>query len=123
VVLVHFWTYTCINCKHTIPYLNEWYAKYADEDFTIIGVHSPEFDFEKDIDNVKEAVKDYDIEYPVIQDNNYGTWNAYGNQYWPRDYLIDTQGFIRYNHIGEGDYDQTEKAIQSLLLEGTKQLR
>ena len=123
VVLVHFWTYTCINCKHTIPHLNEWYKKYADEDFTIIGVHSPEFDFEKDIGNVKEAVKDYDIEYPVIQDNNYGTWNAYGNQYWPRDYLIDTQGFIRYNHIGEGDYDQTEKAIQSLLSEGTKQLR
>jgi len=123
VVLVHFWTYTCINCKHTIPHLNEWYEKYADEGFTIIGVHSPEFDFEKDIGNVKEAVKDYDIEYPVIQDNNYGTWNAYGNQYWPRDYLVDTQGFIRYNHIGEGDYNQTEKAIQSLLLEGTKQLR
>jgi thiol-disulfide isomerase/thioredoxin len=123
VVLVHFWTYTCINCKHTIPHLNEWYEKYADEGFIIIGVHSPEFDFEKDIDNVKEAVKDNDIQYPVIQDNNYGTWNAYGNQYWPRDYLIDTQGFIRYNHIGEGDYDKTEKAILSLLSEGMKQLR
>jgi thiol-disulfide isomerase/thioredoxin len=118
VVLVHFWTYTCINCIHTIPYLNKWYQNYADKGLAIIGIHTPEFEFEKSTDNVKQAVKDYQIEYPVLQDNNYATWKAYQNRYWPRDYLIDTQGFIRYGHIGEGDYDETEKAIQSLLAEG-----
>lgn len=121
VVLVHFWTYTCINCIHTIPYLNKWYQNYADKGLAIIGIHTPEFEFEKSTDNVKQAVKDYQIEYPVLQDNNYATWKAYQNRYWPRDYLIDTQGFIRYGHIGEGDYDETEKAIQSLLAEGTAQ--
>jgi thiol-disulfide isomerase/thioredoxin len=121
VVLVHFWTYTCINCMHTIPYLNKWYENYADKGLVIIGIHTPEFEFEKDTDNVKQAVKDYQIEYPVLQDNNYATWKAYQNKYWPRDYLIDTQGFIRYDHIGEGGYDETEKAIQSLLAEGTTQ--
>ncbi len=119
VILVHFWTFDCINCKHTIPYLNNWYQKYAGKNFTIIGVHSPELGFEKNIDNVKTAVQKYGIKYPVLQDNNFGTWNAYGNQYWPRDYLIDTQGFIRYDHIGEGDYAKTENTIQSLLSEGT----
>ncbi len=118
IVLVHFWTFDCINCKHTIPYLNEWYQKYAGKGFTIIGVHSPELGFEKDINNVKESVNKNNIKYPVLQDNNFGTWNAYGNQYWPRDYLIDAQGFIRYDHIGEGDYVKTENAIQSLLNEG-----
>jgi thiol-disulfide isomerase/thioredoxin len=121
VVLVHFWTYTCINCMHTIPYLNKWYENYADKGLVIIGIHTPEFEFEKNTDNVKQAVKDYQIEYPVLQDNNYATWKAYQNKYWPRDYLIDTQGFIRYDHIGEGGYDETEKAIQSLLAEGTTQ--
>ncbi len=117
VILVHFWTFDCINCKHTVPYLNNWYQKYAGKNFTIIGVHSPELGFEKDINNVKAAVQQYGIKYPVLQDNNFGTWNAYENKYWPRDYLIDTQGFIRYDHIGEGDYDKTEKTIQSLLAE------
>src|SRR5918996_1266133 len=121
VVLVHFWTYTCINCMHTIPYLNKWYENYAQKGLIIIGIHTPEFEFEKNTDNVKQAVKDYQIEYPVLQDNNYATWKAYQNKYWPRDYLIDTQGFIRYDHIGEGGYDETEKAIQSLLAEGTTQ--
>jgi thiol-disulfide isomerase/thioredoxin len=121
VVLVHFWTYTCINCMHTIPYLNKWYENYADKGLVIIGIHTPEFEFEKNTDNVKQAVKDYQIEYPVLQDNNYATWKAYQNKYWPRDYLIDTQGFIRYDHIGEGAYDEMEKAIQSLLAEGTTQ--
>src|ERR671921_824984 len=121
VVLVHFWTYTCINCMHTIPYLNKWYENYADKGLIIIGIHTPEFEFEKNTDNVKQAVKDYQIEYPVLQDNNYATWKAYQNKYWPRDYLVDTQGFIRYDHIGEGGYDETEKAIQSLLAEGTTQ--
>ena len=118
VVLVHFWTYTCANCINTIPYLNDWYKKYANMGLVIIGVQTPEFDFEKNIDNVKEAVKQYAIKYPVLQDNDYGTWNAYGNRYWPRDYLIDNQGLIRYNHVGEGGYDQTEKTIQSLIAEG-----
>ena len=119
VVLVHFWTYTCINCIHTIPHLNDWYRKYANRGLVIVSIHRPEFEFEKNIDNVKAAVQQYEIKYPVLQDNNYGTWNAYGNTYWPRDYLIDNQGLIRYNHIGEGGYDQTEKTIQSLLAEGT----
>lgn len=121
VVLVHFWTYTCINCMHTIPYLNKWYQNYAEKGLVIIGIHTPEFEFEKNTDNVKQAVKDYQIEYPVLQDNSYATWKAYQNKYWPRDYLIDTQGFIRYDHIGEGGYDETEKAIQSLLAEQTAQ--
>jgi thiol-disulfide isomerase/thioredoxin len=118
VVLVHFWTYTCINCIHTIPYPNDWYQKYANKGLVIVSIHRPEFDFEKNIDNVKAVVQRYEIKYPVLQDNNYGTWNAYENTYWPRDYLIDNQGLIRYNHIGEGGYDQTEKTIQSLLAEG-----
>jgi thiol-disulfide isomerase/thioredoxin len=117
VVLVDFWTYSCINCIRTIPHLNDWNQKYADKGLVIVGVHSPEFEFEKNYDNVKAAVKRLGITYPVILDSNHGTWNAYGNQYWPRDYLIDSQGYIRDNHIGEGGYDQTEKAIQSLLAE------
>ena len=117
VVLVHFWTYTCGNCKHTIPHLNDWYEKYANKGFVIAGIHTPEFDFEKNLDNVKDAVKDFRIKYPIIQDNNYGTWNAYGNRYWPRDYLVDNEGFIRYDHVGEGGYSETENIIQSLLAE------
>jgi thiol-disulfide isomerase/thioredoxin len=117
VVLVDFWTYTCINCIRTIPYINDWNQKYADKGLIIVGVHSPEFDFEKSYDNVKAAVQKYGIKYPVLLDSDHGTWNAFGNQYWPRDYLIDAQGYIRHDHIGEGGYDQTEKAIQSLLAE------
>jgi thiol-disulfide isomerase/thioredoxin len=118
VVLVHFWTYTCINCIHTIPYLNEWYQKYSNKGLVIVGVQTPEFDFEKNIDSVKKAVQDFKIKYPVILDNNYVNWNAYGNNYWPRDYLVDNQGLIRYNHIGEGGYEQTEQMIKLLLAEG-----
>jgi thiol-disulfide isomerase/thioredoxin len=118
VVLVHFWTYTCINCIHTIPYLNDWYQKYSNRGLVIIGVQTPEFSDEKNIDSVKTAVNHFQIKYPVILDNNYVTWNAYGNNYWPRDYLVDTQGYIRYSHIGEGDYGKTEQMIQSLLAEG-----
>jgi thiol-disulfide isomerase/thioredoxin len=117
VILVDFWTYSCINCIRTIPHLNDWNQKYADKGLMIVGVHSPEFEFEKNYDNVKAAVQRLGISYPVILDSDHGTWNAYGNQYWPRDYLIDSQGYIRHNHIGEGGYDQTEKAIQSLLAE------
>lgn len=118
IVLVHFWTYTCINCLHTIPHLNDWYTKYSNKGLIIVGVQTPEFNDEKNIDNVKAAVQKFQIKYPVILDNNYVNWNAYGNNYWPRDYLIDNQGLIRYNHIGEGDYAQTEQMIQSLLAEG-----
>jgi len=122
VVLVDFWTYSCINCIRTIPHLNDWNQKYADKGLVIVGVHSPEFEFEKNYDNVKAAVQRFGITYPVILDSDHGTWNAYGNQYWPRDYLIDSQGYIRDNHIGEGGYDQTEKAIQSLLAERASQM-
>src|SRR5919197_1476716 len=122
VVLVDFWTYSCINCIRTIPHLNDWNQKYADKGLVIVGVHSPEFEFEKNYDNVKAAVKRLGITYPVILDSNHGTWNAYGNQYWPRDYLIDSQGYIRDNHIGEGGYDQSEKAIQLLLAERAAQM-
>jgi thiol-disulfide isomerase/thioredoxin len=122
VVLVDFWTYSCINCIRTIPYINDWSQKYADKGLVIVGVHSPEFEFEKNYDNVKAAVQRLGITYPVILDSDHGTWNAYGNQYWPRHYLIDNQGYIRDNHIGEGGYDQTEKAIQSLLAERAAQM-
>jgi thiol-disulfide isomerase/thioredoxin len=117
VVLVDFWTYSCINCIRTLPHINDWYQKYADKGLVIVGVHSPEFEFEKNYDNVKAAVKRLGITYPVLLDSAHGTWDAYGNQYWPRDYLIDADGYIRHDHIGEGGYDQTEKAIQSLLAE------
>jgi thiol-disulfide isomerase/thioredoxin len=119
---VDFWTYSCINCIRTIPHLNDWNQKYADKGLVIVGVHSPEFEFEKNYDNVKAAVQRLGIAYPVILDSDHGTWNAYGNQYWPRHYLIDNQGYIRDNHIGEGGYDQTEKAIQSLLAERAAQM-
>jgi cytochrome c biogenesis protein CcdA/thiol-disulfide isomerase/thioredoxin len=117
VVLLDVWTYSCINCKRTLPYVKAWYDKYHDQGLEIIGLHTPEFSFEKVQKNVEDAVKADGIQYPVVLDNNYATWNAYGNQYWPRKYLIDTDGFIIYDHIGEGDYDVTEKAIQKALSE------
>ena len=120
VVLVDFWTYSCINCIRTIPYLNAWHEKYADNGLVIVGVHTPEFEFEKDYNNVKAAVEKFDIKYPVAQDNEKGTWEAYENRYWPRKYLIDNEGYIRYDHIGEGAYAETEKVIQSLLAERTQ---
>jgi thiol-disulfide isomerase/thioredoxin len=122
VVLIDFWTYSCINCQRTIPYLNAWYAKYKDYGFTIVGVHTPEFDFEKDIANVTAGVEKAGIQYPVVLDNNMGTWNAYDNQYWPNEYLIDIDGYIVHNKIGEGDYADTEKAIQAALIERAKVL-
>jgi thiol-disulfide isomerase/thioredoxin len=120
VVLVDFWTYSCINCIRTIPYLNAWYEKYADDGLVIVGVHTPEFEFEKDYNNVKGAVERFGIDYPIAQDNEKQTWNAYENRYWPRKYLIDSEGYIRYDHIGEGAYAETEKVIQSLLSEHTE---
>jgi thiol-disulfide isomerase/thioredoxin len=120
VVLVDFWTYSCINCIRTIPYLNAWHEKYADNGLVIVGVHTPEFEFEKDYNNVKAAVEKFNIKYPVAQDNEKGTWEAYENRYWPRKYLIDSEGYIRFDHIGEGAYTETEKVIQSLIAERTE---
>ncbi|MBS3114092.1 thioredoxin family protein [Candidatus Woesearchaeota archaeon] len=117
VVLVDFWTYTCINCIRTLPYLKEWDKKYRDKGLVIVGVHTPEFEFEKKYENVLKAVNDYQLKYPVAQDNNYATWSIYQNRYWPHKYLIDVDGYIRYDYIGEGNYDETEKMIQLLLKE------
>ncbi len=117
VILIDFMTYSCINCQRTFPHLNAWYQKYKDQGLEIIGIHTPEFAFEKNIENVKEAMTKFGITHPVVLDNDYGTWGAYGNQYWPRKYLIDIHGNIVYDHIGEGAYDVTEKKIQELLKE------
>ena len=117
VVLIDFWTYSCINCIRTFPYLKDWYSKYKDQGFVIIGVHTPEFAFEHDTSNVEQAVKRFGIQYPVAQDNNYATWQAYNNHYWPAEYLIGPGGRLRYTHFGEGHYDVTEMAIQTLLAE------
>ena len=117
VVLVDFWTYTCINCIRTLPHVTSWYDKYNKDGFVVVGVHTPEFEFEKDTANVASAIKQYGIHYPVAQDNNYATWNAYNNQYWPAEYLIDKNGNVRRTHFGEGEYDQTEMAIRELLKE------
>lgn len=117
VVLVDFWTYTCINCIRTLPHVTEWDKKYKDKGLVVVGVHTPEFEFEKNTSNVEKAIKQYDINYPVAQDNDYSTWNAFSNQYWPAKYLIDANGNVRYVHFGEGDYDKTEEAIQELLKE------
>ena len=117
VVLVDFWTYTCINCIRTLPYLKAWDERYRDRGLTIVGVHTPEFPFEREAGNVEAAIEQNDLRYPVAQDNEYGTWSAYGNQYWPAKYLIDAQGRVRYVHFGEGEYEETETAIRELLAE------
>ncbi len=117
VVLLDIWTYSCINCQRTIPYINEWYAKYKDQGLEVVGLHTPEFAFEKVQSNVEKAVKSFNIKYPVVLDNDYSTWNALGNQFWPRKYLVDIDGYIIYDHIGEGAYEETEKAIQRALKE------
>ena len=117
VILVDFWTYSCINCQRTLPFLTAWHNKYKDQGLTIIGVHTPEFEFEKVYDNVVTATKKFGVEYPVVLDNNYYTWRAYNNRYWPRKYLIDIDGFIVYDHIGEGAYTDTEMKIQKALME------
>src|SRR6185436_11210494 len=117
VVLVDFWTYSCINCLRTLPYLKSWDARYRSKGLVILGVHSPEFGFEHSVGNVRAAVKRLGIRYPVALDNDFGTWNAYQNQYWPADYLIDRQGHVRYYHFGEGGYDTTDARIRTLLAE------
>ncbi len=115
VVLVDFWTYTCINCIRTLPYLEAWDARYRSKGLTIVGVHSPEFSFEKDAGNVARAIRDDGVRYPVAQDNDLATWSAWSNQAWPADYLVDAEGQVREVHVGEGGYDATERSIRTLL--------
>jgi thiol-disulfide isomerase/thioredoxin len=117
VVLVDFWEYTCINCIRTLPYVKGWWARYRDKGLVIIGVHSPEFAFGKKLENVQEAVKRFGITYPVVLDNDYNTWRSFGNNFWPHEYLFDATGRLRHEQIGEGGYQETEKAIQTLLTE------
>ena len=115
VILYDIWTYSCINCIRTLPFITSWDEKYSDQGLLIIGIHSPEFEFEKDPQNVKIAIKKYGITYPVVMDNNMETWKAFENNYWPRKYIADHEGNLRYDHIGEGSYQETEKIIQQLL--------
>jgi cytochrome c biogenesis protein CcdA/thiol-disulfide isomerase/thioredoxin len=117
VVLVDFWTYSCINCLRTLPYLKAWDARYRRDGLTIVGVHTPEFPFEHSAANVEEAIRRNGLRYPVVQDNEYGTWNAYGNQFWPAEYFIDADGNVRFAHFGEGDYGKKERVIRRLLAE------
>ncbi|UXS34290.1 cytochrome c biogenesis protein DipZ [Agrobacterium tumefaciens] len=120
VVLVDFWTYSCINCLRSIPYVRAWAEKYRDQGLVVIGVHAPEFAFEKRVDNVKKAIADLGIVYPVAVDNDYAIWRAFNNQYWPAHYFIDAKGQVRYHHFGEGEYDRSERVIQQLLAEAGK---
>ena len=117
VVLIDFWTYTCINCIRTIPFLQTWHERYADEGLVIIGVHTPEFEFEKDYGNVVDATIDMGVAWPVVQDNNFSVWRSYNNRFWPAKYLIDASGEIRFRHFGEGRYAETEQEIRALLAE------
>lgn len=117
VVLLDFWTYTCINCIRTLPYLKIWHSKYSDDGLIIIGVHTPEFKFEKTLGNVRQAVADNGIGWPVVQNNDYETWRAFDNHYWPAKYLIDKDGIIRHHQFGEGGYRETENKIRDLLEE------
>ncbi len=117
VVLIDFWTYTCINCINTFPFLREMQSKYADQGLVIVGVHSPEFEFEKDYENVVDAIKKHDLVWPMAQDNDFKTWYRYNNRYWQAEYLVDKDGVIRYTHFGEGAYAETEAVIQGLLAE------
>jgi thiol-disulfide isomerase/thioredoxin len=117
VVLLEFWTFDCINCQHVIPSVRGWYEKYRAQGLVVIGDHFPEFDFERDLNNLRDALTRLNVPYPVAQDNDGATWWAYDQRYWPTVYLIDKSGNIRYQHIGEGAYDETEQAIEALLAE------
>jgi cytochrome c biogenesis protein CcdA/thiol-disulfide isomerase/thioredoxin len=122
VVLIDFWTYSCVNCLRTLPYLKAWDARYRSQGLTIVGVHSPEFPFEKDAGNVAAAIEREGIRYPVVQDNDLGTWDAYGNQYWPAHYFVDARGHVRYAHFGEGDYGHSEAVIRALLADAGRRV-
>nr|WP_307601152.1 thioredoxin family protein [Variovorax boronicumulans] len=115
VVLVDFWTYTCINCIRTLPHVVRWYETYKDQGFVVVGVHSPEFAYERSTRNVQDAIERFDIRYPVAQDNGFTTWKAYNNQYWPAFYLVDAKGQVMRQHFGEGEYAEMEAVIQALL--------
>jgi thiol-disulfide isomerase/thioredoxin len=115
VVVVDFWTYGCINCVRTLPYVTQLYEKYKDRGLVVVGIHTPEFPFEHSTGNVQAALKRHGIRYPVAQDNNSATWNAYRNQYWPAQYIVDRSGKIVYTHAGEGQYDEIERTVQKLL--------
>ena len=117
VVLVDFWDYTCVNCIRTLPYIKEWYNRYHEEGLEIIGVHAPEFAFSRTEENVRKGIEEFEIKYPVVMDNDYKIWNSFANRYWPSRYLIDKHGYFRYAHFGEGNYIETELAIQLLLKE------
>ena len=122
VVLYDIWTYSCINCIRTLPYITAWDDKYSDQGLLIVGIHSPEFEFEKNPDNVQMSIDKHGINYPVVMDNDMETWKAFENRYWPRKYIADHEGYIRYDHIGEGAYQETEKVIQQLLKERSEAL-
>jgi thiol-disulfide isomerase/thioredoxin len=115
VVLVQFWTFACINCQRTLPYITRWHRQYVAKGLKVIGVHTPEFPFEREANNIKRALKQHQITYPVPLDNEFKTWNAYNNQNWPHLFLADRNGVVRYDHIGEGAYDETEQTIRKLL--------
>lgn len=115
VVLVDFWTYDCINCQHVLPYVKAWHQKYKDQGLVVVGVHTPEYGFERNLNNLRTAVQRNGITFPVAQDNRYATWSAYNNQFWPAFYLVDKKGAVVYTHFGEGDYAQTEATIRKLL--------
>jgi thiol-disulfide isomerase/thioredoxin len=123
VVLVDFWTYSCINCQRSLPHLEAWYREYAPYGFVIVGVHTPEFSFEHVVSNVRNQSAALGVRYPVAIDNAYGTWNAYNNEYWPADYLLDGRGVVRHVHFGEGDYADTESLIRTLLTEAHPELK
>ena len=118
VVLIDFWTYSCYNCVNVFPSLKSWHEKYDDLGLTIVGVHSPEYDFEHDLGNLTAAVEKYELEYPIVQDNLFMTWRGFDNHHWPSIFLIDSEGRLRYRHIGEGAYSETERVVRALLIEG-----
>lgn len=120
VVLVDFWTYSCINCLRTLPYVNRWASTYGSQGLVVVGVHTPEFAFERSPQNLKTAMQRFGVKHAVAQDNGYATWGAYDNKYWPAHYLIDANGHIQYRHFGEGRYEETETAIQALLAKRTR---
>ncbi|MHC5932616.1 thioredoxin family protein [Nostoc sp.] len=115
VVLIQFWTFACINCQRTLPYITRWHRQYESQGLKVIGIHTPEFAFERDANNIKKALQQHKITYPVPVDNEYKTWNAYDNQYWPHMFLADRQGLLQYDHIGEGSYEKIEQTIRQLL--------
>ena len=117
VVLVHFWTFDCINCQNVQPYVKDWYARYRDQGFTVIGVHTPELDVERHIANVRDAVTRKGVAFPVAFDPSFATWNAYGNHYWPAFYFVDKRGRVRHAHFGEGEYERSEQVIRELIAE------